>query len=322
MMPQDMIARYAHDVARRLPKRMRADVQAELQALLMDSLRQRAAGGAPTEAMATELLVSFGAPREVALRYHAPSAIIDPVDAGLFSKIAFGLLIALGVLAISMILSAPHATQSEWRLIAYGVAQDYVRSSLLVLGVLLLVFWLLGAVRRIYPGLLAWRPRSLPPVRDPDQINRLGAAAAVTAWTLGFLILMQPVAFFDVLWGGQTPAAMRHSFAFDETFSRTRAPILWFVLGASLLLYAWATVEGQWRKLTRRIDLGLSVAIGLVSTWIILAGPIFAAAPTDQIMKFGMAVNAGFTLIDVWRRIGEERSEQTAPPMAGASAPS
>lgn len=322
MTPQDMIARYAQDVARRLPKQMRADVHAELQALLMDSLRERAGGGAPTETMATELLVSFGAPREVALRYHAPSAIIEPADARLFSKLASGLFAALSVLAISAILSAPHATHAEWRLTANRVAIEYVESLLLILGVLLLVFWLWSVVRRMYPGLTAWKPRSLPPVRDPDQINRLGAAAAFTAWTLGFLILMQPVAFLDLLWGGQAPAAVRQALAFDETFSRTRAPILWLVLGASLLLYAWATVEGQWRKLTRRIDLGLSVAIGLVSTWIILAGPIFAAAPADEAMKFGMAVNAGFMLIDAWRQIREQRSEPNSPPMAGATAPS
>jgi hypothetical protein len=319
MTQHDMIARYAQAVARLLPRAMRADVHAELQALLMDSLRERAAGGAPTEQMATELLVSFGAPRDVALRYHSPAAIVDPADAGLFRKIAFGLLIALGVLAISVILSAPHATEAEWRLIANGVAEDYVRSSLLVLGILFALFWLLGAARRMYPGLTAWKPGVLPPVRDPDQINRLGAVAALAAWALGFLILMQPVASFDLLWGGQAPAALRHAFAYDETFTRERAPLLWITIGAGLLVYAWATVEGRWRKLTRRIDLAIAASIGLASMWIIMAGAIFVAAPTNQAMKFWMALIAGFMLLDVWRRIGEERGEPDAPPMARVS---
>lgn len=319
MTPHDMIARYAQAVARRLPRPMRADVQAELQALLMDGLRERAGDGAPTEQMAMELLVSFGAPREVALRYHAPPAIIEPADTALFSKIAFGLLIALGVLAISVILSAPHATEAEWRLIGDGVARDFVNSSLLVLGVLFALFWLLGAVRRMRPEVLTWKPASLPPVRDPDQINRLGWAAAVTAWTLGFLILMQPVAFFDLLLGGQSPAALRHALAYDETFSRERAPILWLALGAHLLLYAWATVEGRWRKLTRRIDLGLSAAVCIVSVWVILAGDIFEAAPADQAMKFWMALFAGYAVIEVWRQIREQKSEPNSPPMARVS---
>lgn len=322
MIPQDMIARYAQDVARRLPTQMRADVHAELQTLLMDSLSERAADGAPTEAMATELLVSFGAPRDVALRYHAPSAIIEPADAHLFSKIAFGLLIALGVLAISVILSAPHATESAWRQIASEVARDAVRSSLLLLGLLLAVFWAWGAARRANPGPMAWKPRALPPVRDPDHINRLGNAAALAAWTLGFLILMQPVAFFDVLWGGRSPPALQQAFAYDDSFSRERAPVLWGLLGASLLLYAWATAEGRWRKLTRRIEWGLSAAIGLVSVAIILAGDIFVAAPTDQAMKFWMALFAGITLIDAWRQIRELRSGPNSPPVAGATAPS
>lgn len=320
MTPQDMIARYAQAVAQRLPRRMRADVHAELQELLMESLRERAAGGAPTEQMAADLLTSFGAPRDAALRYHAPPAIIEPADTRLVTKIALGLFVALTVLAISVILSASHATEAEWRLIANQVQEDYVRSVLIVLGLLFGFFWILGAVRRARPGPLVWKPASLPPVRDPDQVNRLAAAAAFTAWTVGFLILMHPVAFFDLLWGGRTPAALRDAFAYDATFSRERAPVLWGVLSASLTVYAWAAIEGQWRKLTRRIDLGLSAAIGLVSMWAILSGPIFAAPMTDEAMKFWTALIAGFTLVDVWRRLGEERSEPSAHPMNGVSA--
>lgn len=320
MTPQDMIARYVQAVARRLPRRMRADVSAELQELLLESLHERAGDGAPTERMAADLLTSFGPPREAALRYHAPPAIIEPADTRLFTKIALVLFIALSVLAISVILSAPHTTEAEWRQIADHVRDDYVRSALIMLGLLFGFFWLLGTVRRAHPGPLAWKPASLPPVRDPDQINRLGAAAAFASWTVGFLILMQPVTFFDLVSGGHTPPALRDAFAYDDIFLRYRAPVLWRLLGAALLVYAWATIEGRWRKLTRRIDLGVGAAIALVSLWTIIAGPIFTAPATDQAMKFWTALIAGFMLVDIWRRISEERSEPTPPSIHGASA--
>jgi hypothetical protein len=190
--------------------------------------------------MAADLLTSFGAPREAALRYHAPPAIIEPADTRLFTQIALILFIALSVLAVSVILSAPHATTAEWRQIADRVQDDYVRSSLIMLGALFGSFWLLGAVRRARPRPLVWKPASLPPVRDPDQVNRLGAAAALAAWTVGFLILMRPVAFFDLITSGHTAPALRDAFAYDATFSHDRAPFLWGVLSASLLVFAWA----------------------------------------------------------------------------------
>ncbi len=307
MTPQDLIERYVQAVARRLPRRMRADVATELRTLITDSVNERAAGRAPDEQTVSDYLVALGAPAALALSYCAPPVIVEPRDAPLFTKLASGLLIALAVLAASVILAAPHEASNDWQAIAASVTNQYLIAALQVLGLLLVVFWLLGAARRRHLWLAAWTPRSLPAIHDPDQVNRAGYIAALAAWSLGFLVLMQPVAAFDLLFGGQAPEALRHAFTYDETFSRARAPVLWSLLAASLILFAWATIEGRWRKLTRQLELVASMLICIVSVWVILAGDIFQAAQTDQTMKFGMALTAGFSAIEVWRQIREER---------------
>ena len=319
MTPQDMIERYVHAVARRLPGSMRADVGAELRELIADGLSERAAGREADEKLAGDYLISLGSPASLALRYSAPTPIIEAIDARVFTKLAVGLVLALGVLAISVILSAPHASDAAWRVTAATVSNDYAQSLLEVLGFLLVVFWMLGRARRTYPGLSAWKPQALLPVSDPDRINRPGAVAALAAWSLGFVILMQPVHAFDLLWGGQAPAALRQAFAFDESFIQTRAPILWLVLGASLVLYAWAAIEGRWRKLTRQLGLALSAVLCLVSVWVIIGGDIFQSDTANQTMKFAMALIAGFTLIDIWRQFREETTDRTAPPFSAIS---
>ena len=322
MTPKDLVERYVQDVARRLPREMRADVAAELRDLMMDSVNERAGGREPDAALVKDFLMSFGAPAEVALRYHAAPAIIEPVDARLFVKLALALLLALGVLTISVAFAAPHLSPSELRLASHKLAKDAVELAFLILGVLVALFWLLGAARRLYPRLAAWDPAALPPVRDPDHINRIGYALAIGFWTLGLFILVRPIGLFDLLMSGRTPPALQHAFAYDDAFSRQRAPLLWALLGCQILAIAWATLEGRWRPLTRRVNVGVAIALCAVMGWVVLAGDIFQAAPANQTMKFATALLWGFTLIDTWQKFIDVRHEQKARPFTAASAPS
>ncbi|MFZ2030919.1 MAG: hypothetical protein WAU68_11465 [Vitreimonas sp.] len=296
MTPNDMIARYAQDVARRLPKEMRADVQAELQALLTDSLRERAANAAPTNAMAADLLVSFGAPRDVALRYHTPPAIVEPVDARLFAQLAASFLGGLAIVTIGFALAAPSGTPD----VAPQAQQKYLEAALQVLGLLVAIFWAIGALRRRNPQWSAWKPSALPRLIDPDHVDRLGMALTVLAGACGTLVLSNPAVMFNIIWSGHPAPALLHAFAYDGDFLLVRAPLLFSCLGLSLAVLAWVAIEGRWRKLTRRVELVLTLAICAVMAWSILAGPIFQAAPTDQLMKLCVAIIGGFALTNAW----------------------
>lgn len=293
MTPDDMIQRYAHAVASHLPYTMRAEVSAELYALLHDEIQELAITGAPTISQVEERLLNFGPPKEVALRYHRSAPIIEAVDTRLFAKLALGLVLGLTVLALSIGLSSPErGTQA--------LEEGLKDAIFLVLGILLVCFWAFGALRRAQPKFFAWRPASLPAVRDPDLVSRPLALSAIAAGSAGLLILMNPIGFFELLLGGQIPNMLVQAFTYNDQFLGERAPVLWIALALGLLTFAVAAIEGRWRHLTRKLALGLSLLIAVISLWVVIAGPIFVATPTDQSMKFWVALIAGVTCIDVW----------------------
>ena len=67
----EVIDRYVHEIGEHLPWNLRADVEAELRSLLLDSLeeRARAAERPPDPPLAEAVIREFGAPGEVAKRY-------------------------------------------------------------------------------------------------------------------------------------------------------------------------------------------------------------------------------------------------------------
>ena len=77
---QTVIESYVRDVTQQLRRKDRSDVALELRALLTEELAARAAGAPADEAMAIELVRSFGAPSEVAARYRPATPLLDAAD--------------------------------------------------------------------------------------------------------------------------------------------------------------------------------------------------------------------------------------------------
>jgi hypothetical protein len=317
MTPQDMIARYVHDVARRLPREMRADVSAELQALLTEELEAKAGNAAPDLETARALLAEFGDPALAALNYHTPPPVIDARDARLFGKLAAAILTGLAVLALSVVLSDPAAGTDA--ALPGRIADETIKLGLQILGLLLIVFWAIGAVRRRRPQ-GAWVPRALPPVRDPDVISRPLAAFSVAFWAAGLAVLAAGPA--DLMASVATDAAapqLRAAFAYDPAFAAQRAPVLWTLLAASIALYGWQAIMGRRTRTSRLAEAGLSLVLSVTLFHIVLAGDVFAAEPANQYMKLGMALTGGWILIDSAYTLLRENRGRRRPPFEGAT---
>ena len=318
MNAHEMIARYAHAVARRLTGAMRADVRAELEALLIEELEGRSVGGEPDEAAACALLRDFGDPATVALTYHTPAPVIDPRDAHAFGKITLVGLTALAVLAISVALSDPGAASDPGA--SSRIAEDAATLGLQGLGALLAVFWILGAVRRRMQE-RAWSPRKLAPVQDPDAVNRPLMALAIGFWSAGLAVLIfGPATVFDLASGGAAPAALIDAFTYDAAFAAERAPFLWSMLAAAIMFSAWQMIDGRRTPLSRRAEAILTVLLSAALFLIVLAGDIFAAEPANQYMKLAMALFGGWGLIDGTSALLRDWRERRA--RAGCPVPS
>src|SRR5688572_22470946 len=151
----EVIDSYVRYVAQCLPLRKSDDVAFELRVLLADELAAKAesAGRAPDRAMAMELLQGFGRPAEAAGRYHPRSPIIDPAD-----NHNFVIWAVVGAIVVSVLKPTDGAAYLRW------------------LGVLVVVFALMGWNRRRNPDVLRWKPN-----RGPDAMPRGLALLALAA---------------------------------------------------------------------------------------------------------------------------------------------
>ncbi|MGW0807741.1 hypothetical protein [Nonomuraea sp. NPDC002799] len=312
MRPDDLIQSYVDDVARLLPRGQRRDVAAELRTLLSEELAAKVAetGRPADEDMARELVLAFGRPAEVAARYHSFPTLIDPADSPRFLRLT-----VLG-LAVIWLLGLVEAVRSH----PVGSPAD-------LLGVL--QRWWLGAGLPAlwWPGLLvlcfaagAWFRRHRPePVWKPrrtdrDAVNRFGYLAGIAAAVCGLLVLVNAGRLLDYFYDGRAAANAYHVFALDEDFLRYRAPWLLAIMILHLVLYAVLIVRGRWQALTRRIDLTLGLVICALLIWSLTGGRIYAAEPTDQIVKGVIVLILAGALLDAGLKLRRARRRATYLP--------
>jgi hypothetical protein len=186
----ELIHRYVHEVGRRLPSKIRQDVQNELTSLLSDSVEERL-GENPTasrEDVAAQVLRDFGKPDVVARRYNSqPDYLIGP---RWFPAFVLTARVVLGVVALLFIIPigvniAVHPDRVLDSLMPralLSLAGDFTRAAVANLAMLVMVFAILERLP-LSPELKQadWDPRSLPRVDDPDRISMPGRVARIYA---------------------------------------------------------------------------------------------------------------------------------------------
>jgi hypothetical protein len=271
-----VIEMYIDDTVRLLPKAQRNDVAAELRALLKEELdaRARESGRSADTTLALTQVRGFGRPNEVAARYHPAPAIIDPADTGTFLRAAI-----IGTCAL-LLLSALRKLLPP----IPGNAEDYVVLSILAwLGLLVVGFGLKGHVGRNWPNRVQWAPR------DPNRVNRIGTAVLMPIAALVVVFYAFPTRVFDLASGGRFDSSWS---TYAAEFQRSRLP--WFIgcLAGLVLLQSMAAIRGRWTRVTRRIGIGLNLALSLLTLSFAVDGNIFQSAEVDRIARNVLAMVA------------------------------
>lgn len=302
MAADDLIVGYVAEVARLLPRRQRADIAVELRGLLREELDGRVAAnpGVNPEVAAHELLHGFGTPAEVAARYRETKTVIEPADRRSFiiaSVVGIAVIWALGIVAL---VRRPA-----------GSADDFFLS--------LQRFWFGPGLQALWwPGFLvvcyaaaSWMRRRWPRaamtsrIAERSHINRPLYALGVVAAAIGIAILVKPDVVLKPFPGAAAPAYA--ALAYDNDFWHSRALVVFAVQLLNLALLATVTVRGRWNSTTRRVEIGLSLATGVVLAWAIVAGPIFSAAPTDRLVKAILTVLVAVSLVDAGVKLHRQR---------------
>ena len=272
----EVIETYIDDTVRLLPRRQRDDVATELRSLLNEELHARAqeSGRPPDESLALSLVRGYGRPNEVAARYQPPWAIIDPADSTSFMRAAIigaGALVLLGALS-KRLPSLP------------GTADNLVKIGILVwLGVLVVAFGAKNWIRRRWPATVLWKPR------DRDRANRVGTAVVVPIATFFVVLYGAPTWVLDQISGGRFDTSWA---AYTADFQRLRLPCFIGLMVGLLALLSFVAIQGRWRRLTRRINIGLNMALACLILSFAVDGNIFQSSLVDQIARNVLALVA------------------------------
>ncbi len=92
---------------------------------------------------------------------------------------------------------------------------------------------------------------------------------------------------------------MYEAFAYDEGFLRLRGPVVLGLMIVGLIILATLLWQGRWRPWIRQADMVHSLAVCIVLTWAVGAGPVFKATPTDRAVKGAASLIVLVTLIDL-----------------------
>ena len=179
----NLIDRYITEVGKHLPRRQRADIEAEIRSTLEDMLEERnQAGAADASSMQGDadivaLLKEYGEPRKVAESYIGPRYLIGPRIYPTFELVTrivlaviFGIALAgIGIGLARSSLSGPEFLESVW-----GSALGLISGLITAFGNIVLVFAIL---ERVLPAsefekeTEEWNPADLAKEPDPDRVS-------------------------------------------------------------------------------------------------------------------------------------------------------
>lgn len=71
----------------------------------------------------------------------------------------------------------------------------------------------------------------------------------------------------------------------------------------NLAVLAVLVVRGRWEPVTRALDLALAPVLCGVLTWVVVAGPIFVVAPTDQFVRAILVMIILVALVDLAMKV-------------------
>jgi len=298
-MSTNLIDTYVSEVGRRLPKKTRADIEAEIRSILQDMLEERSqkTGKPVDDEMTLEVLKSYGAPEKVAATYLGERYLIGPRLYPIFMLVLRIVLVVTGVLAaigLGIALSQTlghHSAETIIKAIA-----NFATSIMTALGNIVLIFaileWALfragGKVEvKGLPIEKEWDPRSLTKVSAPNQVKMgetiveiVGCFAAIVIFNfypqiIGFTPSLNSV-FENGNWSSVTFVPLLSEAFFYYI------PYLTLVWASTIILNIVLLRMGHWTTVTRVFVIGLKV-INILIAGAMLAGSSLIAATTGAL---------------------------------------
>lgn len=190
----NLIDKYIAEVGKHLPRKQRADIEAEIRSTLEDMLEERKQADAQiSEAQVIALLKDYGSPREVAESYTGPRYLIGPRVFPIFelvTRIVLIVLFAIALAGLGLSLARSSLGGPEFLMTIGESALDLFGGLITVFGNLVLAFAIL---ERVLPAKECeeeeeWNPAELAREPDPDRV-KFGEQIVEMFFLIVFLIL-------------------------------------------------------------------------------------------------------------------------------------
>ena len=174
----NLIDKYIAEVGKHLPRRNRADIEAEIRSTLEDMLEERRqAQGAVDDAAVIELLKDYGTPRKVAESYTGPRYLIGPRIYPIFemvTRIVLVVLFAVTLAGLGISLSRSSLAGPEFLRTVGESALGLLTGMITAFGNIVLVFAILERVlpaKELEKEFDDWNPADLAKEPDPDRVK-------------------------------------------------------------------------------------------------------------------------------------------------------
>ncbi len=275
----ELVDRYVHEVGRHLPRRGRADIEAEIRSLIEDTLDgyARKQGRDVDEEMIITVLQEFGKPETVAASYRTGKQyLVGPQLFPVF-KIVLTVVISVisGLYLIGVLIALSHA-ESYWDTlwsIAGGTLPEYFSSIAGVLGIIVIVFAILERV--LTPEQLAeeeeeWDPTKLEKIDDSNRISPAGEIISIVFLAILLILFNFFPQFVGIYFFGESRGFI--SILVEGYQALMPWVNLWWL--TSLAVKVVNLRSGRWTTWTRLAEIGVNL-IGIYILYQIFSGAPF-----------------------------------------------
>jgi hypothetical protein len=324
-MSTNLIDSYVSEVGRRLPRKMRTDIEAEIRSILQDMLEERSqkTGKPVDEEMTLEILKSYGAPDKVAANYLGDRYLVGPRLYPIFMLVlrialtVIGVLAAIGLgIALSQVTLTP-ANALQTTLKAFG---SFFTSAFTAIGNIVIIFaiveWALfsaGGKAEIkgLPKEKEWDPRSLTKISSPNQVKMGETIMEIVGCFVAIVLFNfypQVIGFTSSLNGLVESGNWAVGFGslkfvplLSEAFFHF-VPYLTIVWVLTIILDIVLLRTGYWNAWTRIASIGLKI-INIIIAAAMLAVPSLLAVTTASLTSAFGDANAARTLMSLLNQV-------------------
>lgn len=303
----ELIERYIREIERRLPKKLRNDVTKELRSALQDAVEARssAEGQDADDEIIEDVLREFGPPDRIARSYMPGNQfLIGPrfyPSYILTLKISISVIAAIVFLGVVFFLHRASLSHAQFLAVLLKTIGRFPLTALTSLGIITFVFALIEryATEDARPAKGAdesWNPAELPPLDDPNRIDRVAFIVGTCIYVIFFLWLNFFPEYVGIFYHtSKTGWGFLPLLSSEFKPHLYRLDIFWSL---SCIFNYTLLRAGRWQTWSRLWDIAITL-FAIYITYLMLTGPPILALDSYWLAAHNVSAGAREALEDL-----------------------